>query len=75
MIKSWVYRYKKFTYGRSISEEKRKLANLNENMMFRGGPKDKHYKNFVFGNKLKLKGKHKGKTIQTDANRNASVKK
>ena len=44
-------------------------------MMFRGGPKDKHYKNFVFGNKLKLKGKNKVKTIQTDANRNALVKK
>ena len=36
--------FESFTYGRSISHLRRRLANLNENMKFEGGPKDKAYK-------------------------------
>ena len=32
-----------WTYGKSISAERQKLANLNENMKFKGGPTDRHY--------------------------------
>ena len=36
--------YKKFTYGKSIEDERHILAKLNENMIFKGGPRDKKYK-------------------------------
>ena len=34
---------KNFTEGKDISRERHKLAFLNENMRFKGGPKDKNY--------------------------------
>ena len=34
---------KKWTLGKSISTERRKLATLNENMRFKGGPTDRKY--------------------------------
>ena len=39
--------YENFTYGKSISHLRRRLANLNENMKFEGGPKDKAYKKLI----------------------------
>lgn len=40
-------RLKKFSQGKSIKEERDTLAKLNENMTFKGGPKDKAYKSQV----------------------------
>ena len=36
-----------FSRGKSITEEREKLANLNEHMKFKGGPKDNLYKRKV----------------------------
>ena len=36
-------RLENFSKGKSIDEERKKLANLNENMKFKGGPKDHKY--------------------------------
>ena len=41
------FSYKKFTYGKSIAQERETLANLHENMKFKNGPKDKNYKKMV----------------------------
>ena len=43
--------FKNFTYGRSISEERKTLANLNENMLFKGSQRDRHYRKMVLGDK------------------------
>ena len=38
-----VSRYENFAKGKSITVERRKLAQLNENMKFKGGPSDRNY--------------------------------
>ena len=41
--------YENFTYGKKIKRQRRKLANLHENMRFKGGPNDPDYKRKIFG--------------------------
>ena len=41
------YSYKNFTLGKPIKNEKARLAQLNENMKFKGGPSDIKYKKKV----------------------------
>ena len=50
---------KKWTYGKSIAPERKKLAMLNENMRFMGGPTDTRYARKLHRPISLLRHKHK----------------